>query len=115
MVRPTVRHLAELRERLPAMVTIDPTKERRLHRALSPFFAGTVTEQVEYGLALGRKEALDLLEMTPSARHLSHADLSGDNVLPDRITVSVLATAYRPRRPPTGAVRTRPGQHVRLG
>lgn len=89
--------LRELRERLPAMVTIDPAKEQRLHRALDPFFAVAATEQVEYGAPLAREEALDLLEMTPSARHLSRAELSDDGPLPDRITVSVLATAYRPR------------------
>ncbi|MGW7545110.1 putative RNA methyltransferase [Streptomyces sp. NPDC054770] len=97
VVRPTGRHLAELRDRLPAMVTIDPAKEQRLHRALDPFFAVAGTERVEYRALLTPKEALDLLEMTPSARHLSHADLSDDGILPGRITVSVLATAYRPR------------------
>ncbi|MFD8810565.1 putative RNA methyltransferase [Streptomyces sp. NPDC059627] len=97
VVRPTGRHLAELCDRLPAMVTIDPAKEQRLHRALDPFFAVAGTERVEYRALLTPKEALDLLEMTPSARHLSHADLSDDGILPDRITVSVLATAYRPR------------------
>ncbi|MEW1775018.1 methyltransferase [Streptomyces sp. NPDC086777] len=97
VVRPTVRHLAELRERRPATVRVDPAKEQRLHRALDPFFAVAAGEQVEYGAALAREEALDLLAMTPSARHLSGADLSGDACLPDRVTVSVLATAYRPR------------------
>ncbi|MGW3445858.1 methyltransferase domain-containing protein [Streptomyces sp. NPDC001076] len=97
VVRPTGRHLAELREQLPATVTVDPAKERRLHRALDPFFAVAAAEQVEYGAALAREEALDLLAMTPSARHLNQADLSGEAPLPDRVTVSVLATAYRPR------------------
>ncbi len=36
VVRPTGLHLAELRRRLPAMVTVDPVKEQRLHRALDP-------------------------------------------------------------------------------
>ena len=97
VVRPTGRHLAELRGRLPAMVTIDPAKEQRLHRALAPFFEGTVTEQVEYAATLTRLDALDLVAMTPSARHLSHADLNDDDLLPDEVTVSVLATAYQPR------------------
>ncbi|MET9081988.1 putative RNA methyltransferase [Streptomyces sp. NPDC004237] len=97
VVRPTGRHLSELRARLPAMVTVDPAKEPRLHRSLDPFFAVTDTEQVEYASSLAREEALDLLAMTPSARHLSRADPNGGSLLPDRITVSVLATAYRPR------------------
>ncbi|MEV5880401.1 putative RNA methyltransferase [Streptomyces sp. NPDC052101] len=97
VVRPTGRHLAELRGRVPAMVTIDPTKEQRLHRALDPYFEAVVTERVEYSMALVGLEALDLLGMTPSARHLSRTELDDDGLLPDRVTVSVLATAYKPR------------------
>ncbi|MET8680005.1 methyltransferase domain-containing protein [Streptomyces sp. NPDC004647] len=97
VVRPTGRHLAELRGRLPAMVTIDPAKEQRLHRALDPFFKAAVTEQVEYHATLSRPDALDLVAMTPSARHMSRADLNDDGLLPDQVTVSVLATAYQPR------------------
>ncbi|MFB7441737.1 putative RNA methyltransferase [Streptomyces mirabilis] len=97
VVRPTGRHLGELRGRLPAMVTIDPIKEQRLHRALDPFFEAAVTEQVEYPVTLTRLGALDLVAMTPSARHVSHADLNDDGFPPDQVTVSVLATAYRPR------------------
>jgi 23S rRNA (guanine745-N1)-methyltransferase len=97
VVRPTGRHLAELRERVPAMVTIDPAKEQRLHRALDPFFYTAVTEQVEYPATLAREEALDLVGMTPSARHLSRADLEDGGLLPDQITISVLTTAYQPR------------------
>lgn len=97
VVRPTDRHLVELRGRVPAMVTIDPAKEQRLHRALDPYFTVTVTEQVEYLMALIGLEALDLVGMTPSARHVNRADLSDDGLLPDQVTVSVLATAYQPR------------------
>ncbi|AKJ10864.1 methyltransferase type 11 [Streptomyces incarnatus] len=97
VVRPTGRHLAELRGRLPAMVTIDPAKEQRLRRALDPFFEASVTEQVEYPATLTRLDARDLVAMTPSARHVNGADLSEDGLLPDQVTVSVLATAYQPR------------------
>ncbi|MFJ3769566.1 methyltransferase domain-containing protein [Streptomyces sp. NPDC090082] len=97
VVRPTGRHLAELRDQVTAMVTIDPAKEQRLHRALSPFFEAVVTEQVEYTATLSRPEVLDLVAMTPSARHMSRADLNDGDSLPDRVTVSVLATAYRTR------------------
>jgi 23S rRNA (guanine745-N1)-methyltransferase len=99
VVRPTSRHLAELRGRVSAMVTIDPAKEQRLHRALDPYFEAAVTEQVEYRATLAGPDALDLVVMTPSARHVSRADLYDDGLLPDQVTVSVLATAYRPRRP----------------
>jgi 23S rRNA (guanine745-N1)-methyltransferase len=103
VVRPTGRHLAELRERLPAMVTVDPAKEQRLHRALDPFFEAAVTEEVEYPAALTGLGAVDLVAMTPSARHVKRADLADDGFLPDQVTVSVLATAYRPRWPRAGA------------
>jgi 23S rRNA (guanine745-N1)-methyltransferase len=97
LARPTGRHLAELRGRAQAMVTIDPSKEQRLHRALDPFFGAAVTEQVEYTASLTHQEVLDLVGMTPSARHVHHADLADDDLLPNRVTVSVLATAYQPR------------------
>jgi 23S rRNA (guanine745-N1)-methyltransferase len=64
---------------------------------MDPFFEAAVTEQVEYTAPLTRQEALDLVGMTPSARHLSRADLTDAGPLPDQVTVSVLATAYRPR------------------
>ncbi|MEV5436743.1 methyltransferase domain-containing protein [Streptomyces sp. NPDC052682] len=98
VVRPTARHLAELRGRIPAMVTVDPHKEQRLHRALAPFFRAAVTEQVEYPVSLTGPQVRDLLAMTPSAHHVTGADLTGDGLLPGRVTVSVLATAYRPHR-----------------
>ncbi|MGY3201788.1 methyltransferase domain-containing protein [Streptomyces sp. TE5632] len=97
VVRPTGQHLAELRDRMRAMVTIDPSKEQRLHQALDPFFEAAVTEKVQYTVPLTQQEALDLVGMTPSARHVSRADLADEGLLPDRVTVSVLATAYRPR------------------
>ncbi|WP_416519553.1 putative RNA methyltransferase [Streptomyces achromogenes] len=97
VVRPTERHLAELRGRIPAMVTIDPDKERRLRQALDPCFEATGTRHVEYTASLTRQDAIDLVGMTPSARHLTHADLADQGPLPARVTVSVLATSYRPR------------------
>ncbi|GGY74832.1 methyltransferase [Streptomyces omiyaensis] len=97
VVRPTGRHLAELRGRLPAMVAVDPAKEQRLHRALTPFFEAVATERVEYSATLSGPDALDLVAMTPSARHVRPADLDGGGALPGRVTVSALATAYRRR------------------
>ena len=97
VVRPTGRHLAELRSHVSAMVTIDPAKEQRLRRVLHPHFEAVATEQVEYRASLTRQEALDLVGMTPSARHLSRAEIDTDGRLPDCVTVSVLATAYRRR------------------
>ncbi len=97
VVRPVERHLAELRGRIPAMVTIDPDKEQRLQLALDPYFRAAGTQHVEYTTPLTRQEAIDLVGMTPSARHLTHAALSGHGSLPGQVTVSVLVTSYRPR------------------
>ncbi|MET7639152.1 putative RNA methyltransferase [Streptomyces sp. NPDC005438] len=98
VVRPSEGHLAELRRRLPGMVAVDPDKERRLHRALDPYFAAEGTRRVEYPVSLTAEEAVDLVLMTPSARHLSAEDLRPEGErLPERVTVSVLATAYRAR------------------
>ncbi|MER5584637.1 putative RNA methyltransferase [Streptomyces asoensis] len=97
VVRPIERHLAELRGKVPAMVTIDPNKEHRLQQALAPYFEAAATQHVEYTAPLTRQETIDLVGMTPSARHLTHADLSDHGPLSDQVTVSVLATSYQPR------------------
>jgi 23S rRNA (guanine745-N1)-methyltransferase len=99
VARPDEGHLADLRRQIGEMVGIDPIKEERLHQALDPHFEVIDTERVEYTASLSRGNVLDLLAMTPSARHLSAEDLTrvaaGD--LPEEVTVSVLASAYRPR------------------
>ncbi|MFJ9245442.1 putative RNA methyltransferase [Streptomyces sp. NPDC101776] len=97
VLRPDERHLAELRGQVPDVVTIDPDKEQRLRQALDPYFQAAGTRHVAYTTPLTRQEVIDLIGMTPSARHLTHTDLRGHGPLPDRVTVSVLATAYRPR------------------
>ncbi|MFI2363161.1 methyltransferase domain-containing protein [Promicromonospora sp. NPDC019610] len=97
VVRPFGGHLAELRRQVAGMVTVDPDKEERLHQALDPYFEAARTEQVEYTTPLTRQEAVDLVLMTPSARHVTEADLDDEETLPAEVTVSVLATAYRRR------------------
>ena len=97
VVRPFGGHLAELRSRVTQMVTVDPDKERRLHQALDPYFEPARTVEVEYTTPLTPQEAVDLVLMTPSARHVTEAELADDGELPEQVTVSVLATAYRRR------------------
>ncbi|MEU2352422.1 methyltransferase domain-containing protein [Streptomyces misionensis] len=106
VVRPTARHLAELRRRLPGAVAVDPDKERRLHRALDPYFEAARTERVEYRLSLDAERAADLVGMTPSARHL---DAAGAGPGAGPVTVSVLATVYRRRPAPVGPAAPRTG------
>lgn len=97
IVRPTHDHMAELRSCVPAMIAIDPDKEERLERSLGPFFEATSTCRVEYSAHLTSQDAVDLVGMTPSARHLDHDALIGRRLLPGHVTVSVLITSYRPR------------------
>jgi 23S rRNA (guanine745-N1)-methyltransferase len=99
VVRPDDGHLAELRRQVGQMVGIDPEKEERLHQALDPHFEAVDTERIEYTATLTHEEAVDLMLMTPSAHHLSAEDLATveSGVLPTEVTVSVLASAYRPR------------------
>lgn len=97
VVRPTGTHLAELRSEVVGMVDVDPEKEQRLSRTLDPHFEEVATRLVEYHAPLSHEEAVDLVAMTPSARHLDAAHVGDDPDLPRSVTVSVLVTAYRPR------------------
>jgi 23S rRNA (guanine745-N1)-methyltransferase len=98
VTRPTDRHLAQLRERIEGMVGIDPAKEERLERTLDPHFEALGTVATEYTARLTPEEAADLVRMTPSARHLTSADLEDAvGALPTEVDISVLTTAYRPR------------------
>jgi 23S rRNA (guanine745-N1)-methyltransferase len=99
VARPDDAHLIELRRQVEGMVDVDPEKEERLARALDPHFEPIETERIAYTASLTHEEAVDLMLMSPSAHHLSADGLAalepGD--LPTEVTVSVLASAYRPR------------------
>jgi 23S rRNA (guanine745-N1)-methyltransferase len=99
LTRPTDGHLAQLRRQVKEMIGIDPAKERRLDRALDPYFEARTTTRTEYTSHLTPQEAADLLHMTPSARHLTTEDLGEDafRALPTEIDISVLTTVYRSR------------------
>lgn len=93
VVTPTPEHLAEL-----ASVTleVDPEKERRLDEGLSRHFRRVDTTDVRYPLELTSDEARTLIEMGPTAHHLSPGAL---DALPEtvRVTVSCTVGVYRPR------------------
>lgn len=76
VVRPTGAHLAELREIVPQMVSVDPRKEERLHAALDPFFATTAQRELTYRVSVDEARIRDLIAMTPSARHVEKAPLA---------------------------------------
>ncbi len=96
VVRPTDRHLAELRDQVPTMVAVDPAKEQRLHQALSPFFEAAATDRVEYSAPLTGQQAQDLLDMGPTAHHLDRAP-APSRPSPGPVTISVLISEYQPR------------------
>ena len=97
VVTPTPEHLAEL-----ASVTldVDPEKERRLDEGLSRHFRRVDATDVRYPLALTSGEARTLIEMGPTAHHLSPGAL---DALPEtvRVTVSCTVGVYRPRESST--------------
>ncbi|RFU85944.1 methyltransferase [Streptomyces triticagri] len=97
VVRPTDRHLAELRAHVPEMVSVEPGKEQRLARSLGPYFTPVDTRHIEYTTPLTPQQAADLIAMTPSAHHLNPSTLTGHPHLPDETTISALATSYLPR------------------
>jgi 23S rRNA (guanine745-N1)-methyltransferase len=99
LARPTDGHLAQLRRYVEGMIGIDPGKERRLKRALDPYFKAGSTVRAEYTVRLTPGEAADLVLMTPSARHVTVDDLDEDatGALPAEVDISVLATIYQPR------------------
>ncbi len=78
------------------MVSVDPAKEQRLHQALSPFFDAAATERVEYSAPLTGQQSQDLLDMSPTARHLDRATAPSRPCL-GPVTISVLITEYQPR------------------
>ncbi|MPY99549.1 MAG: rRNA (guanine-N1)-methyltransferase [Actinophytocola sp.] len=93
VVTPTSSHLAELGE---YTLDVDPAKEQRLAEGLSRHFDRVGVEDVSYPLALSAAEARTLIEMGPTAHHLSPGAL---DALPEtvRVTVSCTVGTYRPR------------------
>lgn len=95
VVRPAPDHLAELREVVPGMVSLDPHKEERLHRVLDPLFSTERTEELRYPVDLSTASARDLVRMTPSARHVDAEQLEASVPSEMTVTVSVVASSHR--------------------
>ena len=62
----------------------------------------SATERAEYSAALTGEQAQDLLDMSPTARHLERTPNSA-RPSPGSVTLSVLITDYQPRRASTQA------------
>ena len=98
-VIPQPDHLAEVRRRLP-MLGIEDRKEDQVRATLGKSFVPVGVERLSYPLSLTREAVGDLVEMTPSARHLdatARADLAALGSDPLTVTVSFLVLSFRPR------------------
>lgn len=91
VVAPTSEHLRELIDPL-GMIRVHPEKERHLAETLLEFVCLT-SERVEYDAFISRGEARLLVEMGPSAHHVSAAQLSARlATLPELLCVRVSVT-----------------------
>ncbi|MFJ4242894.1 putative RNA methyltransferase [Streptomyces iakyrus] len=101
VVTPTARHLRELRGRV-GLLAVDPRKEERLRRALDARFRLDRTEPLEYAMRLTAEDIARLVGMSPTARHLTPAELrdrTGRLRTPVPVTASFAVSVHRPRRP----------------
>ena len=96
---PAPHHLHELVSRL-RLLRVDPDKDARLETRLGPLFRCEHTTTVELCLTLSREEAHDLVAMTPSAWHVSDAEIVARlSVLeaPVHATAAFVVRVLRPR------------------
>lgn len=96
IVTPTVRHLAELVDRL-GLITVDPRKQERLDGQLQDF-SRLSHRLIEYTVEMGHGDVLDDVSMGPSAHHVDPVALATKvALLPETfaVTVSVNVSVYR--------------------
>lgn len=95
VVIPGEHHLKELREHVP-MISIEAGKEERTTQSLAPGFALDAEETLEHTIQIAGEETADALRMTPSAFHLTEADLAVAAALPVvRVTASFRLLQFR--------------------
>ncbi|MBR8744080.1 putative RNA methyltransferase [Nocardiopsis sp. MG754419] len=98
VVTPASDHLAELRPAL-GLLDVDPRKDERLAESLHTRFAPAGERSVRFAMDLSHPDALTVVGMGPSARHVTPQDLAARVAsLPDpvRVTASVRVGTYRP-------------------
>ncbi|MFB6848123.1 putative RNA methyltransferase [Streptomyces sp. NPDC056373] len=102
VVTPTGRHLRELREPV-GLLAVDPRKEERLRRSLDARFRLDRTEPLEYTMGLTAEDVTGLVAMSPTAHHLTAAQL-GERIdrlgTPVPVTASFAVSVFRPLRAP---------------
>lgn len=97
-VFPRPDHLAALREFVP-LIAIEDDKEKRLLAQMADAFDVETREAIEWTMPLAPEDALRLVDMTPSARHLSEDDRAallakGESLV---VRASVRAIVFRKR------------------
>jgi 23S rRNA (guanine745-N1)-methyltransferase len=98
-VIPAPDHLHELGSMLP-MLGIEARKEEQVRASLSDGFLPLSTEHLSYIMNLAAQSLADLVEMTPSARHLDSAARAGLEQLGamrNEVTASFLVLSFRRR------------------
>lgn len=75
LVLPADAHLAALRQRF-GLLDVEPDKETHVAAQLAGQFAPARREPLAFPLRLGGTQLRDLVQMTPSARHLAPAALA---------------------------------------
>ncbi|MGH2344193.1 MAG: putative RNA methyltransferase [Chloroflexota bacterium] len=98
-VIPTPDHLRELGSMIP-MLGIEERKEEQVRAALRDEFLPLGTERLSYIMNLSAQSLADLVEMTPSARHLdsaARARLGRLGAMPSAVTASFLVLSFRRR------------------
>lgn len=101
VVTPTARHLRELHAPV-GLLAVDPRKEERLRRALDACFRLDRTEPLEYAMRLTAEDITRLVGMSPTAHHLTAAELrdrTGRLGTPLPVTASFAVSVHRPLRP----------------
>jgi 23S rRNA (guanine745-N1)-methyltransferase len=97
VVTPTPDHLAEL-VAAAGLLTVDRQKQDRLAGTLDPYFGRVEQRRYDWPLLLSRAGVRDLVEMGPSARHLTGTELAGrlaGLAEPVAVTASVHLSVYR--------------------
>ena len=85
---PTYQHMAGLRDSL-RLLEVDRNKERRVARALDPFFMQLEHRFCRWNMELNHQHIAYLAGMGPSARHIDPATLAGRiAMLPPTVSVT---------------------------
>ncbi|MBI3971279.1 MAG: methyltransferase domain-containing protein [Chloroflexi bacterium] len=92
---PAPAHLQQLRTMLP-LLGMEPEKEHRLIERLGHEFALETASEIAYDLDLGGGDTVDLVQMTPSARHLPPTTIAAVGTLEGvRTTVAFRVLTFR--------------------